>query len=391
MGWRRLRVAQKVADAMMAESTSKVQHGYLVIGDISGYTSFLAGTELDHAHQILTELLETIVNRFKTLLTISKIEGDAVFAYVAETQMQTGETLLELIESTYVAFRDCQANMHRKTTCTCQACRSIPMLDLKFIAHHGDYIQQPVAGITELAGSDVNLIHRLLKNHVAEATGWRAYALFTERSLEHMALSLQGAHEQPEAYEHLGVVQTYSLDLRKRHDEIISTRRIYISREEADYAVIQDFDGPPAAVWEWMTDIKLRNIWSEGHGVWSERSLPTGRTGVGTQSHCAHGKGKGDAFETFLDWRPFDYYTAETNDNGTVLKETIQLELLPDGKTTRMYDNMQVKMPLPTPLRKAALAFMMNWVIKYPEVMANAARLFAEYHAQKNSEATVTA
>jgi len=37
------------------------QHGYLVLADISGYTSYLAGTELEHAHEVLTELLETIV------------------------------------------------------------------------------------------------------------------------------------------------------------------------------------------------------------------------------------------------------------------------------------------------------------------------------------------
>ncbi|HLE27394.1 MAG TPA: hypothetical protein VI793_04710 [Anaerolineales bacterium] len=50
---------------------TKTQHGYLVFADISGYTSCLAGTELDHAHEILTDLLETIVGRLKGLLTTS--------------------------------------------------------------------------------------------------------------------------------------------------------------------------------------------------------------------------------------------------------------------------------------------------------------------------------
>jgi hypothetical protein len=54
--------------------------GYLVLADISGYTHYLAGVELDHAHEVLTELLETIVGSFRALLTISKLEGDAVFA-----------------------------------------------------------------------------------------------------------------------------------------------------------------------------------------------------------------------------------------------------------------------------------------------------------------------
>src|ERR1043165_10063055 len=110
------------------------QHGYLVIADISGYTSFVARTELEHSHEILSDLLELLVNKFKPLMTISKLEGDAVFAYAPEGVFSRGETLIEFIESTYVAFRDKQVSMKRATTCTCNACRNIPSLDLKFFA-----------------------------------------------------------------------------------------------------------------------------------------------------------------------------------------------------------------------------------------------------------------
>ena len=60
------------------------QHGYLVIADISGYTSFVAKTELEHSHEILSELLSLLVENFKPLMTISNLEGDAVFGYAAE-------------------------------------------------------------------------------------------------------------------------------------------------------------------------------------------------------------------------------------------------------------------------------------------------------------------
>ena len=56
----------------------KTQHGYLVLADISGYTSYLAGVELTHARDILTELLKLIVEHFKPFLSIVKLEGDAV-------------------------------------------------------------------------------------------------------------------------------------------------------------------------------------------------------------------------------------------------------------------------------------------------------------------------
>lgn len=55
---------------------AKTQYGYLVIADISGFTSYLAKVELEHAHEILTDLLEKIVKEFKTLLMISKLEDE---------------------------------------------------------------------------------------------------------------------------------------------------------------------------------------------------------------------------------------------------------------------------------------------------------------------------
>src|SRR5436305_1767235 len=131
------------------------QRGYLVLADIAGYTSYSAGVELDHAHDILTDLLEIIVEKFKLVLTISKLEGDAVFAYVATSKMERGETLLELVEATYTAFRDRREGVQRRTTCECNACRAIPTLDLKFFVHHGDFIVQNISGINELVGSDV--------------------------------------------------------------------------------------------------------------------------------------------------------------------------------------------------------------------------------------------
>ena len=155
--------------------TSETEHGYLVLADISGYTSYFAQVELEHAQEFLTDLLATIVDQFKQALTISKLEGDAVFANLNESNLPNGERLLELIEGTYFAFRRRHDMYERQTTCTCRACANIPSLDLKLFVHHGDYIVKNISGIRELVGSDINLIHRLTKNHIIEKTGWRAY------------------------------------------------------------------------------------------------------------------------------------------------------------------------------------------------------------------------
>lgn len=201
----------------------KTQTGYLILADISGYTSFVAQTEIEHADMALSFLLETIIEKLSSLLTISKLEGDAVFAYVEESKLEEAKSLLELIDQTYVAFRDKALTLYADATCPCRACRALPTLDLKFMVHHGEFIIQQVAGIRDLLGTDVNLLHRLAKNRVSEATGWKGYALFTEQGLERMQAEKDSFLQQTESYEHLGEVETYVMDLHPRYEEMKSS------------------------------------------------------------------------------------------------------------------------------------------------------------------------
>jgi hypothetical protein len=198
----------------------RIQTGYLVLADISGYTSFVATTEIEHADLALSILLEAIVEKLSGLLTISKLEGDAVFAYLEQGKLLEGKSLLELIDHTYLAFRDKADVLFRGATCACKACLAIPTLDLKFMLHHGDFIIQQVAGIRDLMGTDVNLIHRLAKNHVSESTGWKGYALFTDQVLDRMQFSRNDLFKRCETYEHLGDVDIYCMDMHVRYEAL---------------------------------------------------------------------------------------------------------------------------------------------------------------------------
>jgi hypothetical protein len=201
----------------------KTQNGFLVLADISGYTFYVAQTELEHADLAISCLLEAIVNQLNRSLTISKLEGDAVFAYVEGGRVPSGQALLDLVDDTYMAFRTEANKLYSKSTCPCRACQAIPTLDLKFIVHYGDFVIQQVAGIRDLLGTDVNLVHRLLKNHVADATGWRGYALFTGQGLEHIQADRTPFVHQAESYEHLGEVDAYLVDLHVRYEQMKPT------------------------------------------------------------------------------------------------------------------------------------------------------------------------
>jgi uncharacterized protein YndB with AHSA1/START domain len=358
---------------------SRMQQGYLVLADISGFTSYLAGVELEHAHEILSDLLETIVDSFKPVLLLSKLEGDAVFAYAADSRLPRGETLLEILEVTYVAFRSRLEAIRRRTTCQCKACRSIPMLDLKFMAHHGEYILQSVAGNTEVIGSDVNLAHRLMKNGVGEATDWRAYVLFTHACLTQMGIWPDCLYESVESYEHLGDIQTYSLDLHKRYKELVEARRVEISLDESYYTLIQDLAAPPAVVWSWLNDPHKRELWI-AHSRWTVSARPGGRTGTGTRNHCAHGKQ--ESTEEILDWRPFEYFSCQ-DDMGMkgrmILYSTYRLLPLEGNAGTRLQLTCTLKIGrLPAWIARPACRLFMNRMANMPAHAAHLASLIAE-------------
>lgn len=332
-------------------TSTQTEHGYLVLADISGYTSYLAKVELDHAHEILTDLLAGIVDQLKLMMTISKLEGDAVFATVLDNQLPRPEALLEIIETTYLAFRQRRDSSQRRTTCTCRACQSIPLLDLKFFVHYGDFIVQNISGIRELVGSDVNLVHRLMKNHITEATGWKAYILFTRAALDEMGLCLDNLHEQIEAYEHLGDIQTVSIDLHVRYDSLMEIRHTVISPQEADLSLSCELAATTSLVWQLITDPQMFTQTMREGGRWSVVGRPGGRAGIGARNHCAHGKGAGMEY-LYLDWRPFEYFTAEAQEGRLTHREMFLIEPSHEGAQTRLTVRLQLSAPMPRPIRR---------------------------------------
>src|SRR5438045_6851046 len=141
-----------------------------LIADISGYTRYLAGVELDHAQDILADLVGTVVTALRPNFPLAKLEGDAAFMSMTAEKVD-GSMLLDTIERCYFGFRRRRRDVRQATSCECTACVRIPDLDLKFVVHQGSAILQKVAGRQELLGSDVIVVHRLLKNDVVETTG----------------------------------------------------------------------------------------------------------------------------------------------------------------------------------------------------------------------------
>lgn len=323
---------------------SEIHTGYLILADISGYTSYIAKSEIENAQALLAELLKRIVERFQSVVKISRLEGDAVFAYT--TEPIRGEALMDLIESTYIAFREGQ-ELFRLNLCECEACQSLPSLDLKFIVHYGSFAIQSVTAFQELVGMDVNVAHRLLKNHVHEKTNWRAYALISQNALSQMGISAEGMQEFREAYEHLGEIQLFGMDLTPYYDRWVDSKRILIDQEEADLIIKQQTELSPHQVWEWLTSNARRLEWEE----LNEIQRPTEQHGIGSESRCF---GEGRAYtERVLDWKPFDYYSVlkSPQKRGRItppmsIISTYKLHPLENGGT-KLEIYCKVKTPMP--------------------------------------------
>ncbi|NJN81748.1 MAG: DUF2652 domain-containing protein, partial [Caldilineaceae bacterium] len=238
------------------------QTGYLLIADITGYTGYLSDSELEHAQEVLQTLLELLIDHTRPPLAISRTAGDAVISYALQGVALQGQTFIELIEDTYVAFRRAIELMVLNNSCHCNACANIPSLDLKFFVHHGAFGIQKLGGHDELVGSDVNLIHRLLKNHVTEQTGFRAYTLYTDAAIVQLGLEefCESLISQRESYEHLGEVEVWIQDMHPVWAAKKESLRVTIPPNEIVLQVAAEIDMPVQQVWDYLVQPAFRRI-----------------------------------------------------------------------------------------------------------------------------------
>jgi len=280
----------------------------LVLADITGYTSYLAGVELDHAQDILADLTDAVVRALRPTFRLAKLEGDAAFMYVV-TEVVDGSILQDTIERCYFSFRRRLRDIGQASQCDCNACTYIPRLDLKFVVHHGPIAQQRMAGREELVGRDVIVVHRLLKNSIREALGLGAYALYTDACVRAMGLAdpaAAGLLEHRETYDIVGEVVGWVRDLEAAWREEESRAPLVVRPDQAAWSTSFTLPAPPAISWEWITSPARRPQWQVGVTAVQEDSAG-GRRGVGTTNHCIHGR---DAIvEEVIAWRPPELFT----------------------------------------------------------------------------------
>ena len=194
---------------MSNDSTKKV---LLMIADISGYTEFMVSSdlEIEHSQHVISELIQSIITQVEIPLEVSKLEGDAVFLYAIkesddyswdEVAHEIGKKLIQFFE----VFHDKLDSLGSCGACSCGACSNTDVLNLKVVVHSGDALFYQIHQFNELSGSDVILVHRLLKN----SANHDEYILMTEDAYIDVAFPQHLLVEKGrEKYEHLGEIDT---------------------------------------------------------------------------------------------------------------------------------------------------------------------------------------
>jgi hypothetical protein len=330
---------------MQEQDMQQAQDGFLLIADITGYTAFLRESELEHAKDSLRTLLDLLIEQTKPPLRISRLEGDAVISYAPHGSFKRGQTLVELIEATYVEFRRALDLMVLNTTCNCLACRNISNLDLKFFVHYGTFALEPLPAYTELIGTDVNLIHRLTKNSVTEETGFHAYVLYTQAAVEQ--LGIPGMTEQltvhVETYDDVGEVTAYLLDMHPIWEDMKHRYHNVVTPEEALFVIERRYKLSPPVLWEYLTNPKYRAV-LYGSDKQELKELKQGRVNNGSVYICSHGKNQ--IQQTIVDWHPFEQYTIKGRvPGGGVSLATIFLTEEQNGTKASIFAGKAMEVP----------------------------------------------
>ena len=186
-----------------------IRHAVLLIADIGGHTHYMHWnrTHLAHAQQTVAGLLESVIDAGKGL-KLAKLEGDAAFFWEPDgnAKVLVSDRLSRMRQS-FLARRE---RFKRDIACECASCSQLDNLSLKFVVHVGEVAEQRVKRHVELAGVDVILVHRMLKNSVPVLE----YVLMTDPVAACLDDSVRGLckpliHD----FEGIGETSTHYIDL----------------------------------------------------------------------------------------------------------------------------------------------------------------------------------
>jgi Protein of unknown function (DUF2652) len=157
----------------------RIDSGLIFIADISGFTNYINATEIEHSQTNIAKLLEAIIDENELDLSVSEIEGDAIFFFNFNDETSFLEILNQIKKMT-IKFHKVLKGLAANKGCMCGACSILAKLKIKFIVHAGKIGTIMIKDYCKLYGIDIIIAHRLLKNNLSIDE----YALFTNKIIQ---------------------------------------------------------------------------------------------------------------------------------------------------------------------------------------------------------------
>lgn len=156
-----------------------VDNGLIILADISGFTGYINATEIEHGQKNVARLLEAIIDSNELHLSVSEIEGDAVF-FIKFAYAFSFLEIMDQIKKMAIKFHQLLKELSLNKSCKCGACSILEKLKIKFIVHTGKISTIMIKDYCKLFGIDIIIAHRLLKNNLSIDE----YALFTNKIIQ---------------------------------------------------------------------------------------------------------------------------------------------------------------------------------------------------------------
>lgn len=163
--------------------------GTIFIPDISGYSKFVSEIAAEAGAQIISKLLQALIDANKLPFAISEVEGDAILFYKFGAAYPVSTILAQ--------FKKMLAAFNRVIDQLKADYPEVASLSVKLIVHYGAIGTFSVQGFCKLYGKALIEAHRLLKNKIGSHT----YALITDeyiQAVQESASNLQSAGRQCE-------------------------------------------------------------------------------------------------------------------------------------------------------------------------------------------------
>jgi len=193
----------------------------ICIPDMTGFTRFMAETDLAFSRKIIPSLLRSLVAANTLNMSVGEIEGDAILFY----RFGALPSLYELTVQCKKFYEDFNAQLEslkKQFPTDFAKYISSNKLSLKIVLHAAEMTSTHIEGMIKLIGEDVVVVHKLLKNSVEDAE----YILLTEKLLNHYdvkevndLLNWDELKDGKDEYEYIGEIRYKYIPLTSANKE----------------------------------------------------------------------------------------------------------------------------------------------------------------------------